>query len=169
LIAKAWPNASGEDPLRFQAQELETCKWGTAYTGWGEFQRDFAACKRKKPPKTGAFAKLAWIGLVVIRVPIALRMPAIVFGAPVSVIAVPAMLALVIQFPATLFSLRTMFAVLLDGIVEPMLGFFDVVLTLGVVVVSAGHGRGRRQHQPGKRKRGKKCFRNTSNLSQPVH
>ena len=74
------------------------------------------------------------IVIVVVIVPIAVRMPSMLVFIPPSVIRGPAALALVVQDVTPFRCLLTLIAVMLDGLVQIVIGFRDASLA---VVVSA--------------------------------
>lgn len=84
---------------------------------------------------------------VLVIVPIALSMPAVVGAIPIAVIHIPAMLTLVIQFAAPLLSLRAVLAMFVDSHVEIMVSFFNPMLTFGMIVIRARHRNRRAHHQ----------------------
>lgn len=79
---------------------------------------------------------------MVVPVPVAFGVPAMVPCTPPSVVALPAAIAFGVQVATAVFCLMTGGAVLMDGVIYPRLGLFDPAFAIAVILgIDPGHAQ----------------------------
>ena len=77
---------------------------------------------------------LVAIVFVILIAPVALGVPAMLVFIPPPVIGIPAMLACFMQVMARVLGLRTAIPMMLDGLMQPVIGFCDAMLALFITI-----------------------------------
>jgi hypothetical protein len=94
------------------------------------------------------------IMVVIVVIPVAIAVPAMIILIPPAVVMIPTVGACFLKFVAPVLGLRTLPAVVLDSLMQLVVGFFDALLT---IVLRVGNGHvGEKNHSREHHRRQKK-------------
>jgi hypothetical protein len=88
--------------------------------------------------------------VVITIIPIALIVPAVLIFVPPAIVRLPAMFALFVQFVARLGRLPALITVMLNGLMQPVVGMSNPPLT---IIIGVQPGNSGQRHKSGQRNR----------------